>query len=258
MLIRKFVISDIHGKYDMLLDLLKHWDSETEQLVLLGDYIDRGEDSKKVLELIYHLRKEHDVVLLKGNHEDMLLQWLDHPDDLANHYLPQGGRDTLDSFNIGWEYTHQQKSLIFQHEHPEILKLLNDLNYYYEDEDHIFVHAGINPFVDELEDMNPVDFLWIRNKFIHTFRPGGKRVIFGHTPTRRLNKNEKDSIWVSEEKQNIGIDGGAVFGGNLIGLRIHSAGYQVINISSENKIKKEEYNNELEKIGEKANRYLGN
>lgn len=245
MLNNYFVIGDIHGMYDLLDVLLGEWKVDSEQLIFLGDYIDRGNDSKKVLQTIMRLKDEYGAVLLRGNHEEMLLQWLDQPSSLANYYLSQGGYNTIKSFEIDNGYTYKKQSLMFQAEYPEVVNLINNLPYYYQDSEHIFVHAGIRPHITDLADMNLVDMLWLRNEFIYTEHSISKRVVFGHTPTRLLHSDGSNELWMSNDKTKIGIDGGAVSGGNLIGLRINNNQYESINVLPNKNKKIVQYKDEL-------------
>ncbi|WP_112477686.1 metallophosphoesterase [Streptococcus suis] len=68
-----FVIGDVHGKFELLLDILKKWDEKRQQLIFLGDLIDRGENSKACLELVWQLVREKGAICLTGNHERMFL-----------------------------------------------------------------------------------------------------------------------------------------------------------------------------------------
>ena len=95
---RYFVIGDIHGHFDELVELLKSWDEAAEQLVFLGDYIDRGPDSSKVVALVKELVETKGAIALKGNHEDMLKEFLEDPIFNAEHYLLQGGYQTMLSY----------------------------------------------------------------------------------------------------------------------------------------------------------------
>lgn len=216
---------------DMLHTLLKEWDSDSEQLVFLGDYIDRGKESRKVLETVKYLKKEYGAILLRGNHEDMFLQWLENPEKLADFYLGQGGFETLKSFNISTQYHYERQASVFKDKYGQILETIKDMKYYHQDKKHIYVHAGINPNVNNLDDMNPIDLLWIRDTFFYKEHQIDKKVVFGHTPTRLINKNQANNVWISENRTKIGIDGGAVSGGNLIGLRIHGDKYEAINVN---------------------------
>ena len=80
-----YVIGDVHGKAGMLEDLLKTWDGKT-QLLFLGDLIDRGEDSRRVLEMVKDLVDNEGAICLSGNHEYMFLTWLDNPEESYDHY----------------------------------------------------------------------------------------------------------------------------------------------------------------------------
>lgn len=98
---KTFVISDIHGEYEKFEELMKHWDPETMNLAILGDMIDRGENSLKVVQKVMRLKKEYQdqVVVLKGNHEDMLLLFLEVQDyETGDWYFNNGGNRTCASF----------------------------------------------------------------------------------------------------------------------------------------------------------------
>ena len=83
-----YVIGDVHGKAGMLEDLLKTWDGKT-QLLFLGDLIDRGEDSRRVLEMVKDLVENQGAICISGNHEYMFLTWLDNPEESYDHYRRQ-------------------------------------------------------------------------------------------------------------------------------------------------------------------------
>ena len=91
-----FAIGDVHGKASMLDELLQHWDGRS-QLVFLGDLIDRGEDSRAVLERVKDLVDQKGAVCLSGNHEYMFLTWLDNPEKSYDHYRRNGGDTTINS-----------------------------------------------------------------------------------------------------------------------------------------------------------------
>ncbi|WP_025117136.1 hypothetical protein [Lysinibacillus fusiformis] len=98
----------------------------------------------------------------------------------------------------------------------EHLKLIESFEAYIELEDAIFVHGGVVPGI-ALEETNPLRFLWIREEF-HVGYQGEKTVIFGHTPTFRLHQSLTDYSVYYGDNIIIGIDGGAVFGGQLHAL----------------------------------------
>ncbi len=169
---RLLAIGDIHGCYHPLRELVEDELQLTrdDELVLIGDYIDRGPQSKEVLDYIIQLKEGgYTVVTLLGNHESMLLKALQEDMYLVN-WLFNGGRATLDSFNIRHPDQIPDLYLTFMHE----LKL------FYQVDPFIFVHAGFNnaiadPFTDEYQ------MLWTRqeNHFHPMFE--GKTIIHGHS-----------------------------------------------------------------------------
>ncbi len=173
------------------------WSSDT--VVFLGDYVDRGPDSRKVIDLMLELYKAHPkrLVFLRGNHEEMFLQYL--AGEISPIYLlALGGKQTLNSYP-----SEDGRPLV-----PDSHRLfLERLRLYYEIDDYIFVHAGLRPGMP-LEEQQPSDLLWIRSEFIRSDYDWGKRVVFGHTPF---------SVPLVE-KNKIGIDTGAVYGGRLTAL----------------------------------------
>lgn len=93
-----FVVGDVHGQYDMFIKLLTHWKEEEGQLILLGDLGDRGENPKACFGLARDLVENKGAVCLKGNHEDMLLDFLNSPQHSAALYDMNGGMVTVQSF----------------------------------------------------------------------------------------------------------------------------------------------------------------
>ncbi len=199
-----FVISDIHGCLDKLERLIEHLrdDIKERTVIFLGDYIDRGPDSCGVVEFVMELKKNTDVVLLKGNHEKMLLEFLAGLNQFV--YLENGGDLTLASYYK--KYRLREGEIIVPSEHVEFF---NSLELYYESDQYIFVHAGLRDGVD-LRGQKEEDLLWIREEFIYSAYDFGKTVIFGHTPFLHP--------FVGFRK--IGIDTGAVFGNTLTALAL--------------------------------------
>jgi len=194
---KTYVIGDIHGmihKLEKLLDILQPTHDDT--LLFIGDYIDRGPDPKAVIDLLLRLIADgYRVLPLKGNHEEMLLDYLAGRED-GVMWLYNGGRATLRS------YATDQGRVVFPREH---LDFLGDLLLFHETESHFFVHAGLLPNRD-LENPDRNACLWIREPFLSSTYDWGKKIVFGHTPQR-------DGPLVHPNK--IGIDTGAVFGGKL-------------------------------------------
>ena len=99
-----FVVGDIHGKAQMLEELMTEWDGKA-QLVFLGDLIDRGENSKRSIEIVKDYVDHHGAVCLSGNHEYMFLAWLDNPEERYDHYRRNGGDTTINSL-LGLSLIH--------------------------------------------------------------------------------------------------------------------------------------------------------
>ncbi|XOF32691.1 MAG: metallophosphoesterase family protein [Candidatus Electrothrix sp. YB6] len=197
------VIGDIHGCLTSLTTLLKLVKNEADRFVFLGDYIDRGSDSKQVVEHILDFKKKkQDVVTLLGNHEIMLVNYLKGYDD--GTFLRAGGKETLFSYGIKAETKPEEARQLFPEDH---LNFLNELPLLWEDEHGIYVHAGIEPGVNLRRQVSSY-CLWTRDEFIRTPYKFPKPVIFGHTVFREP----------LVEKNKIGIDTGAVYGGKLTAL----------------------------------------
>ena len=194
-----FVVGDIHGCFDQLYALIDKLpiDHARDQVIFIGDYIDRGPSSVKVVDYLVNFKELFpDTIFLKGNHEDMLQNYLDGSDRFT--YLLNGGQRTLD------EYLNQSNNPEAFPIPSEHLEFFNSLQLYYQTEDYIIVHAGLREKVP-LESQEKMDLLWIRDEFIHSDFDFGKRVIFGHTPF-------KEPLLQSNK---IGIDTGAVYGNRL-------------------------------------------
>lgn len=216
---RTLVISDIHGelaKFEKLLSAASY-QAGKDQLILLGDYIDRGPNSRGVMEKVMQLKKEGAIVL-KGNHDDMMEKAFEEESHMKG-WLRNGGIQTLLSY--GYELPRADTSGLDQliekikpltktEAVEEHLAFFHELGHYYETDDYIFVHAGIHP-ATPLASTDPFVLMWIREEF-HDGYNGEKKVVFGHTPTHNLH----DGCEVYFGSNNIiGIDGGCVFGGRL-------------------------------------------
>jgi serine/threonine protein phosphatase 1 len=191
-----YAIGDIHGCLDPLRRLLDEIrPAADDQVVFLGDYIDRGPDSKGVIEHLLTLRGRY--TFLMGNHERMFLDFLQGKDRTL--FLYNGGTATLESY--GGASTIPATHLAF----------LNRLLPYYETEDYLFVHAGIRPGIP-LDRQDPQDLLWIREEFYGYPGRYPKAIVFGHTPMRE----------VLMEDDRIGIDTACVYGNKLTCLILPS------------------------------------
>lgn len=223
-----FVMSDIHGEFLMMEEILRKWNSEDEQLVILGDLADRGPKSKESLELAYHLVQKEKAIVIKGNHDDMLEKYLEDPVTNEGLYYINGGGKTIKSL-LGDEKSesdHKKNVRAIKHKYPWLLPFLKSMGYYYEWEHYLFVHAGVDLALDDWRDSTNRDFIWIREGFYDQENHTNKTIVFGHTVTASLHKEPSNyNIWQSADGL-IGIDGGAVYGGKLHALLLSKEGIE--------------------------------
>ncbi len=204
-----YAIGDIHGCYDRLKELLDRipYEPGRDRLVFLGDYIDRGADSARVLDLLCRLREEaHDMVALMGNHEYMLLEYARAKDPSLLPFLRNMGFDaTVTSYHkeTGFD-TRPLSFLPARH-----MDFLSSLLPYWQTEEYIFVHAGLEPGIP-LEKTDPAILCEVREPFITKEFDFGKKVVFGHTPF--------SLPLVTPTK--IGVDTGAAYGNMLTAVEL--------------------------------------
>ena len=223
---RIYAIGDIHGRLDLLDQILRmvRLDDEAQPpalrrtLIFLGDYVDRGPESRGVIDrLISGIPAGFDGVYLKGNHEEMLLRSLTEP-EMVPFWMANGGAETLASYGIlladygddiaGSERLTQAMAEAIPQDH---LNFLRGLQVFVAFGGYFFVHAGVKPGVP-LEEQQEQDCLYIREPFLTYRRSFGKMVVHGHTPVPQ-----------PEVRTNrIGIDTGGCFTGHLTALRLES------------------------------------
>lgn len=199
---KTYVIGDIHGCHDSLQELFKSISPDLSQdtIIFLGDYIDRGPHSKKVVSFVIRLMEQAPgrIIPLMGNHEQVFLASL--AGEKRDFYLKMGGDKTLESYGIQAPFSgHIAAHIPVSHFH-----FFNELLLFWEDKDYIFVHAGLQPGT-HLSRQSPRWCCWARDNFLQSNYDFGKTVIFGHTPFRTP----------LIEKTRIGLDTGAVYGGKL-------------------------------------------
>lgn len=216
-----FVVGDVHGQITMLKELLKNWNPREEQLLFLGDLGDRGENSKAVFELAYKLVQEGQAIVIKGNHDEMLENFLENPAEHMMLYYMNGGGSTVDSL-LGQQtekndFVKNAKEI--REIYPWLLPFLKSMPLYHEWGDYLFVHAGVNLELEDWRDSKPRDFVWIRDDgFYNNPNTTDKTIIFGHTVTATLHNSMSNfDIWESGDGL-IGMDGGAVYGGKMHAL----------------------------------------
>ncbi|MCM3716258.1 serine/threonine protein phosphatase [Alkalihalobacillus oceani] len=234
---RRIFISDIHGEFTLFTELLHeiHYDYSKDQLILLGDYVDRGPYSKDLLQFLIKLKKKAGSLVrtIAGNHDEMFFEALmasvsDNSNEeksyIIGNFLLNGGTQTLRSYGFSESDTNTEKALKTivknNREHIEFLQTLDD---YYLDDQFIGVHAGIDPYCKNWQDTDPHKLKWIREEFFNQrlSLQSGHRVIFGHTPVTLLHG--RTTPWFQHDK--IGIDGGAAYGGALNALIIEDRSF---------------------------------
>lgn len=214
------------------------YNSARDHLFLLGDYVDGGPAVLEVVRFVQQMADAPNVHVLGGNHDDMFLGWIDDMDYLLSPYTnpKNGGLQTIQSF-CPWYHTELDdkaaREYIREHYQNEI-SFLRNLPDFFEDDRHIFVHAGIDPRQNDWKNTSHKDFRWIRGRFYdhQGALPTNKKIIFGHEVCSRLHRVETNfQPWFSE--QMIGIDGGIKFGKLLNALIIDEDGnYQTESVLS--------------------------
>lgn len=218
---RTIAISDIHGCYYPFMDLLEkvNYDKKKDRLVILGDLVDRGPNSKEVVQYLMNMSNSYDVSVIGGNHDDMFTLWLDLP-RLIPEYTGDniGGLATLKSF-YGKSHMSNLKNVrsVIQENYAAEIEFMKNLPNYVEGEYFNFVHAGINPDLMDWKNSDDYYFRRDRKLFLTRNHEFQQIFVFGHTNTKNLHGDKSNhGIWVGQNK--IGIDGGCVFGGQLNAL----------------------------------------
>jgi serine/threonine protein phosphatase 1 len=220
--LRAYVVGDIHGRLDLLDELLGKIHADLEQrgpretlLVFVGDLIDRGPQSAEVIERLRTYRHPNvRPIFLLGNHEEVLLRILDGETSLIPNWLRFGGAQCLKSYGLAPRrvaMASEPEALAMirgsiPQQHVAFLRSFVDSCRF---GDYLFVHAGIRPGVD-LQEQRQSDLRWIREPFLLDDSNHGFVVVHGHTISSEV-----------EEKLNrIGIDTGAFATGVLTALGI--------------------------------------
>ena len=215
---RVYAIGDIHGRLDLFEQLLQRIKADDAArpsaettLILLGDLVDRGPDSRGVVSRAMELVAGGSVRVLAGNHEEMMLGSLSSEETLR-HFLRHGGRETLFSYGLQpddyrrskIEELQQRMAALVPAEHVEFLQSLEDRIVI---GDYAFVHAGVRPGV-ALDAQSLSDLRWIRREFLDHPGPHGHVIVHGHTIV-------PDPVVLPGR---IGIDTGAFASGKLTAL----------------------------------------
>lgn len=191
---RIYAIGDIHGRDDLLANLLGKIEADakdfngTVKLVFIGDYIDRGNSSKQVVERLRHgLPSRFETVFLRGNHEQALMDFMADP-IAAAAWLSWGGDTTLESYGVPLRDTtgRLRGPHLLATELREILDETGHAGFYlgtrlwHVEGGYLFVHAGVRPHL-ALEYQIPSDIMMIRDDFLKRDHGLPYRVVFGHT-----------------------------------------------------------------------------
>lgn len=219
---RVYAIGDIHGRADLFADILRRIDNDDAdsipcptELILLGDLIDRGPSSRKVVEHAMLLSQSGAMRCLKGNHEEVFIRAARGEVAATRFFCRIGGEQTLRSYGLSdGDYASMSAEQLtdwmlanIPRSHVDFIDSFEDL---IEIGDYVFVHAGIRPGVP-LSAQEPDDLRWIRADFLKCTESFGKVVIHGHTITPD----------VDEHANRIGIDTGAYMSGKLTAIGIY-------------------------------------
>lgn len=211
-----YVIPDIHGhkaKLDHALDLVAALGGREASVVFLGDLVDRGPDSRGVIQtLIDGLAQGRDWTVLRGNHDQLFLDFI----DAASTHSPlvrsgrgwlspvMGGEQTLASYGVRSTEDAPNWDAAVRAVPAAHVDFLRALPYLHQTDDLILVHAGIRPGI-ALHDQDPDDLIWIRDDFLLDRRDHGKLVVHGHTPVD----------FPEHHGNRVALDGGAGWGRDL-------------------------------------------
>lgn len=219
--IHTFAIGDVHGRADLLWELLEGIRGKAGtkrfkyRVVFLGDIIDRGPDSRGAMDLVLEtLRDVPGSVLILGNHESLLLRVINEGDGRLYNWWSEGGIETLRSYGhpVGVNVTAESVRRVIPEEH---IQAMLAAKHYVELPDHVLVHAGIRPGIP-LENQDPYDLMWIREGFLDYVPSFGKMIVHGHTPNM--------SCLVEQWPNRIALDTRAYEGGQLSAVHIPPSG----------------------------------
>jgi len=191
--VRVYAIGDVHGRADLLKALfaridasLRAYPSQHVLHVFLGDYIDRGPNSREVIDALIARKRRHAMVYLKGNHENYVVQFLSDPKVLSE-WTSAGGLNTLLSYGVKPPTRDdprrpEEVARAFREALPEShLQFLHNLELSFTCGSYFFAHAGVRPGIP-VREQREQDLLWIREDFLLHEEDFGKVIVHGHTP----------------------------------------------------------------------------
>jgi serine/threonine protein phosphatase 1 len=196
--LRIYAVGDVHGRADLLDRMFARIDAHVAAhpiarpvQVLVGDYVDRGPNSRGVLDRLILRARAKEMVILKGNHETFIPEFLRNPSTLQS-WSQMGGLETLMSYGLtptlnADAATQQELADALRAALPKAhLNFLGGLPLSFSCGGFFFVHAGVRPRVP-LDKQREEDLLWIRNEFLLYEEEFGKIVVHGHTPVREID-----------------------------------------------------------------------
>ena len=220
--VRVYAFGDIHGRLDLLEPLLAAVEADDAAsggkpatLIFLGDLVDRGPDSARVVERLMRLAKERPSTrFLLGNHEEIMMKTIDGDDKMCRLFDRVGGRETSLSYGMSEaDYGHSNfadLAVLLKRQVPDSHQhFLRDFEDMIVLGDYAFVHAGIRPGVP-LEEQQTIDLRWIREPFLSHTGPHPRMIVHGHTIRSE----------VDQRPNRIGIDTGSYATGRLTAVRL--------------------------------------
>ena len=219
---RAYAIGDVHGRLDLLDRMLEMIEADIAArprrrnfIILLGDLIDRGPDSARVVERLRTYRPDGaKMIFLAGNHEEVMLRIVQGEEGVLPSWLKFGGAECLESYGVDSEALKkldegtalERVKAAVPRAHVDFLAGFGDT---FSFGDYLFVHAGIRPGLP-LEEQHVKDLRWIREPFLGDSKEHGFVVVHGHTICDA----------VEERANRIGIDTGAYMSGRLTAIAI--------------------------------------
>ena len=216
---RKLVVGDIHGGFMALLEILEKAEViETDQIIFLGDYVDGWSQSPEVIDLLIKLGQKQDCVFIRGNHDQLFLDWLESNNENINEemWLKHGGKATVEAY----------KTISIEKKKEHILFLQSLKNYYLDDSNNLFVHAGFTNMHGVTHEYFQKTLYWDRtlwetvlcmkedleekSPFYPKRLTNYNEIYIGHTPVTRIGASTPQkyaNVW--------NMDTGAAFKGAL-------------------------------------------
>lgn len=220
---RKLVIGDLHGGLRGLVQLLERIDlTPDDQLIFLGDYVDGWSDSANTVSYLIDLSRQNSCIFLRGNHDDLAHKWLEKG-ELNQKWLEHGGQSSIDAYR---DFTEEQIEA-----HIEFYREM--FNYYKDDENRLFVHAGFTNLHGPDYEYHETGYYWDRtlwemvlsldeklekeDQFFPSRLQHFQEIYIGHTPVTRIGKTRpfhKANVW--------NVDTGAAFRGPISAIDVES------------------------------------